>query len=41
MNEVLITLEPNIQNKEKITLLEETNELNLIVILHIPFPRNS
>ena len=37
MNEVLISLEPKIQNTEKMILLEETNELNLIVILPHPF----
>ncbi len=36
MNDVLITLEPNIKNTENMTLLEETNELNLIVTLPHP-----
>ncbi len=36
MNDVLITLEPNIKNTENMTLLEETNELNLII--NIPHP---
>ena len=34
--DVLICLEPNIQNNNKIKLLEETNEINLIIPLTHP-----
>ena len=34
--DVLICLEPNIQNNNKIKLLEETNEINLIIPLNNP-----
>ena len=34
--DVLISLEPNIQNNNKIKLLEETNEINLIIPLNNP-----
>ena len=34
--DVLICLEPNIQNNNKIELLEETNKINLIIPLNNP-----
>ena len=34
--DVLICLEPNIQNNNKIKLLEETNKINLIIPLNNP-----
>ena len=34
--DILICLEPNIQNNNKIKLLEETNEINLIIPLNNP-----
>ena len=36
ISDVLISLETNIQNKNKIELLEETNEINLIIPLNHP-----
>ena len=39
ISDVLISLEPNIQNKNKIELLEQTNEINLIIPLNQPLCR--